>query len=195
MAWTYFLLAYLVGSFPTGVVLTKRRYGIDVREMGSGNIGATNVTRVFGFLPGVMTLVIDLIKGMLPILSVQLLGQDLPYSIGWIGFAAVFGHCFSVFLKFKGGKGVATSLGVVIMLAPIAAAIGAIIYALVLGITKISGIGSLSGLVSVITYLVIADTPHETLLPILFICLIVLYRHRTNVARIVSGAKKPKDKG
>jgi len=186
--WTYYFLVtlggYFIGSFPTGVVLTRSKYGIDVREMGSGNIGATNVTRVFGWYAGVLVLLFDFIKGVVPVWAVQ------KYFPGdhWMCFLAamslVLGHCFSLFLKFRGGKGVATSLGVLTVLLPWGAASAAAVYAILLLVTRISALGSLGGIAATWVYLAVVWPPRPISLLVFGISAVVIFRHRANIQRL-----------
>src|SRR5512133_1146473 len=118
--------AYLIGSVPTGLLLGKA-YGIDVRKEGSGNIGATNLYRTLGRKVGVITLIGDCLKGLIPVVVVKMSSMPAEYA-AWVGLAAFCGHVFSVFLKFKGGKGVATALGVFLALSPLAVAIALAVF-------------------------------------------------------------------
>src|SRR5512133_3233676 len=118
--------AYLIGSVPTGLLLGKA-YGIDVRKEGSGNIGATNLYRTVGRKVGGLTLVGDCLKGMLPVLAVKYSTLPPEYA-AWVGLAACCGHVFSVFLRFRGGKGVATALGVFLALSPLAVSIALAVF-------------------------------------------------------------------
>ena len=122
--------AYLLGSVPTGLLLA-RSMGINIRECGSGNIGATNVYRTAGKKLGIMTLVGDCLKGLIPVLIAQALGL-FPMWVAAVGLAAFLGHVYTVFLGFKGGKGVATALGVLLGTAPLAVLFGILVFAAVL---------------------------------------------------------------
>ena len=126
--------AYLIGSIPTGLLLGKA-YGVDVRKEGSGNIGATNLYRTVGRKVGIITLIGDCLKGLLPVVVVKFSALP-PEFAAWVGLAAFCGHVFSVFLKFKGGKGVATALGVFLALAPLAVAIAVTLFALSMSFTR-----------------------------------------------------------
>ena len=119
MAWILILCAYLLGAIPFGYLIVKERAGVDVRSVGSGNVGATNVLRVAGKLPGIGVLVMDMAKGCFPVLVGRLLGMA-PEILAAAAVAAVLGHVFPVFLGFRGGKGVATAMGAFLALAPIA---------------------------------------------------------------------------
>jgi acyl phosphate:glycerol-3-phosphate acyltransferase len=140
------LLAYVLGSFPTGVLLARAR-GVDLRKVGSGNIGATNVGRALGRPFGVLVLVIDAAKGFLPVGLAKLLGQG-PWVLAAVGLAALLGHSFSLFLRGRGGKSVATALGAALAIAPLPALGCFVIYGLILAIVRISSIGSISGVLA-----------------------------------------------
>jgi acyl phosphate:glycerol-3-phosphate acyltransferase len=188
--WTEFLLVgfcYLLGSFPTGVVLSRKKYGIDVREMGSGNIGATNVTRVFGWYAGVLVFMIDFLKGVFPIWLLQRYDQSEPWLMTFCSLALVLGHCFSVYLRFRGGKGVATSLGCLVVVAPWAAALSALSYLILLLTTKISAVGSLGGILVTLIYIVVAQPEGPVTWLIVGMSIIVVVRHRKNLQRLLSG--------
>jgi len=135
--------AYLLGSVPTGLLLGKL-YGIDVRQEGSGNIGATNIYRTVGRKVGIITLVGDCLKGMLPVLLAWKMGLAEPMQ-AWIGLAAFCGHVFSIFLLFKGGKGVATALGVYLALAPLAVLGAVLIFVVLVLIWRYISLGSIGG--------------------------------------------------
>lgn len=180
---------YLLGSFPTGVVFSKRKYGIDVREMGSGNIGATNVTRVFGWYAGVLVFIVDFLKGILPLWALKLAFPDEPWFLAIGGIGLVAGHCYSLFLKMRGGKGVATSLGCLCVAAPWAALIAALLYVGLLLTVRISAVGSLGGIAGILLYTALAQPPTETVVLILGISFLVVIRHRRNIQRLMERKK------
>ena len=190
--------SYLSGSVPYGVLLTRLATGKDVRSVGSGNIGATNAARAGGKGLGVLVLMLDVLKAVVPLLVARHLymatgpgpGTE-PDGDGWVtavAVAAFAGHVFPVWLKFRGGKGVATGLGIFLVLAPWAAAAGAATYAVVYGLTRTSSLGSLAGTVVCCagTFLI-----HSGGRPIpwagLVIALLVLWRHRDNLRRLARG--------
>jgi acyl phosphate:glycerol-3-phosphate acyltransferase len=178
------IAGYFIGSFPTGVVLTKRKYGLDVREMGSGNIGATNVTRVFGWYAGALVFLVDFLKGFVPL---YFLSRYYPenHTLLALGAAAlVLGHCYSCFLKFNGGKGVATSFGCLALVVPWCALFCALTYGLLLATTKISAVGSLGGLVTALIYLAVMQPPLSITYLVMGITLIVVWRHKENIRRL-----------
>lgn len=180
---------YLLGGFPTGVVLTKRKFGLDVRELGSGNIGATNVTRVFGWYAGLLVFVIDFVKGYLPLWALtQFYPQETPWLLTGAGVALVVGHCFSPYLKFRGGKGVATSLGCLAFLIPQGAFVGLVVYGLALAITRISAVGSLSGMAAMWLYVFFMKAESYVTVFVILVSLIVIIRHHQNIRRLIRGA-------
>jgi glycerol-3-phosphate acyltransferase PlsY len=157
--------------------------------MGSGNIGATNVTRVFGWYAGLLVFVIDFLKGYLPLWA---LVKFYPVTSSWLltasGLALVIGHCFSPYLKFKGGKGVATSLGCLAFLIPQGALVGLAVYLLALAITRISAVGSLSGILAMWIYLLAVKSEASQTTFVILVSLIVISRHHQNIRRLIKGA-------
>ncbi len=190
----YTVAAYVIGGIPTGVILSRKKYGIDVREMGSGNIGATNITRTFGWYAGAVTLVLDCLKGWLPVWFVGQYHADDPRLVCSVGIAVVAGHCFSVFLRGRGGKGVATSLGALLGAAPWVALAAAVVYAVALAVTRISAIGSLAGLAAANLSLLFLKPPREILILVAGISALVVVRHQSNIRRLLSGTETRKGK-
>ncbi len=204
--------AYLVGSIPFGVLIGRFR-GVDVTCIGSGNIGAANVGRALGLQWGLAVLLLDVLKGLVPVLLIGLFARELfgesamhssTHLVGWLvsGFCAVIGHNFSIFLGFRGGKGVATSLGIALgyypdLTWPALAAVVA--YAAVLGIWRISSVGSMSGsVIFFMTYCILAWFRTGSLLdrwPFLlftvFVTGLILVKHRSNIARLIVGTESP----
>lgn len=179
--------AYLIGSIPTGLLLGKA-YGVDVRKEGSGNIGATNLYRTVGRKIGIITLIGDCLKGLLPVLFIK--SSALPPEFAaWVGLAAFCGHVFSVFLKFKGGKGVATALGVFLALAPMAVAIAIVLFMLLMVIWRYVSLGSIcaAAAMPVAVYLLGGTTTVITMTSL--IALIVIARHHENIRRLLSGTE------
>lgn len=176
--------AYVIGSYPTGVFLTRRKYGLDVRDMGSGNIGATNVTRVFGWYAGALTFLVDFLKGMVPVYFVHRYYPEDPWAIACVAIFLVIGHCYSFLLGFRGGKGVATSLGCTMIVAPWCALASGIAYVVFLIIAKISAVGSLAGLLAAFVYVAWVRPPISIVFLIVGCSLIVLWRHKDNIHRL-----------
>nr|WP_225937791.1 glycerol-3-phosphate 1-O-acyltransferase PlsY [Myxococcus sp. RHSTA-1-4] len=179
------LLGYLAGSIPFGVLLTRWLRGVDVRQQGSGNIGATNVTRVAGKKLGAVVLLLDALKGALPVaLALRVLpGQPMVHVL--VGLAAVLGHVYPVWLKLHGGKGVATALGVLVVLVPEAAVAGALVYAAVLAVWRVSSLGSLAaGATAVGTSALTARATEYAGLSA-FLLALMLWTHRSNIRRLM----------
>ena len=179
--------AYLIGSIPTGLLLGKF-YGIDVRNEGSGNIGATNLYRTVGRKVGIITLLGDCLKGLLPVVIVKF--STLPTDFAaLVGLAAFCGHVFSVFLKFKGGKGVATALGVFLALAPLAVAIAVALFALIMFIWRYVSLGSIAAAAAMPLAVYFLGESMTVTVVTSIIAAIVIIRHRENIKRLISGSE------
>ena len=190
-----YLAAYLIAGIPFGYLLAKKFAHVDIKKEGSGNIGATNVLRVvkekdpkLAKKLGATTLFLDAIKGVVVILVAKMLGA--PEGVLWtIAVLAVMGHCFSAFLFFEGGKGVATGFGVLAMMMPIPALIAIVVWAVAAKGLKISSISSLIALVAFIiaSYVMYPEVPvigsHA---PIWMIALIIFYKHIPNIVRLLN---------
>lgn len=179
--------AYLIGSIPTGLILGKA-CGIDVRTEGSGNIGATNLYRTVGRKVGVMTLVGDCLKGYLPVIAVKYSALPPDYAV-WVALAAFCGHVFSVFLKFKGGKGVATALGVFMALAPLALVAAVIIFAALMLLWRYVSLGSICAAATMPIAVLLLGGSNILTGATLVIALIVIFRHRENIQRLLAGTE------
>lgn len=178
------IAAFIAGSIPFGVIIAKRR-GVNIREQGSGNIGATNVARVLGLGTGAVVLVLDALKGAAPtLLALKWCGMD--WVIALAGFTAILGHCFSPFLGGMGGKGVATALGVFAVLAPPLAVVGVAVFLVVAGKTRVPALGSLSGIASATVYAFATGAPTSIELTALATTLLLIFTHRGNLARLIS---------
>ncbi len=176
--------AFIAGSIPFGVIIAKRR-GVNIREEGSGNIGATNVARVMGLGTGAVVLVLDALKGAAATL-LALTWCGMEWVIALAGFMAILGHCFSPFLGGKGGKGVATALGVFAVLSPALALVGVAVFLVVAGRTRIPALGSLGGMVSATAYAFATGAPTSVELTALATTLLLIYTHRGNLARLIT---------
>jgi acyl phosphate:glycerol-3-phosphate acyltransferase len=180
------LAGFLLGSIPTGKIIAGGM-GIDLRKTGSGNIGATNVLRSAGKLPALFTLIGDMAKGSAAVLFAQYFEVGYGYE-GMIGLIAVLGHNYSLFLHFKGGKGVATSLGVLIVYAPLTGLVTVMIWLLTVLITRISSLGAIISFSVLPLSLYLLDAKEK--LPISFIMsIIVLMRHKDNIHRLIRGTE------
>lgn len=187
------LLAYFSGSIPSGVWIGKTFKGIDIRTVGSKNSGATNAYRNLGAVYGIMTLVIDALKGYLPLLVANKMGVSDKYIVV-IGLIAILGHSFSCFLNFKGGKGVATSLGVFLFLAPKAIGIATLGFLIVVFFTRYVSLSSITAaiILPIMTMILPAkDGVDKFTLSILsvFIGVFVIYKHKTNITRLLNGTE------
>jgi glycerol-3-phosphate acyltransferase PlsY len=176
-------LGYLLGSIPFGLVLTQLAGKGDIRDIGSGNIGATNVLRTGSKSLAALTLVLDCLKATAAIVIAERLFGDESGPLAATG--ALFGHLYPVWLKFRGGKGVATLLGVLIALLPVAAGVYAALWILLLLTIRIS---SVAGMTAAVSAPITAATLHSSLLPMLLgFALLVLWKHRENIARLIAG--------
>ena len=187
------LLAYFSGSIPSGVWIGKTFKGIDIRTVGSKNSGATNAYRNLGAVYGIMTLVIDALKGYLPLLIASKMEISSQYIVV-IGLIAILGHSFSCFLNFNGGKGVATSLGVFLFLAPKAVGIAALGFLIVVFLTRYVSLSSITAAVILPIMVLIfpaKDGVDKLTLSILSILigLFVIYKHKTNISRLLNGTE------
>lgn len=180
--------AYLVGSIPFGLFIAGLR-GVDIQAVGSGNIGATNVARNLGVPLAVLTGVCDLAKGTLPVLAARIL-MDSAVGISLVAFAAVLGHCASIFLDFRGGKGVATSAGVLLVVMPLPTLGAAIAWGGMMALTKISSVSALVAL-PVLLILMLVFRPSDLQWLPLFLALggLVVWRHRENLAKLRKGSE------
>ncbi len=203
------VLAYLLGAVPFGLVLTRLKTGVDVRRVGSGNIGASNAARVAGKGVGVLTLLLDAAKAALPMLLARevlftpggpLAGAFGLSAEGWsvvVGLAAFAGHLFPVWLGGKGGKGVATALGVFLVLAPVPALLALVVFGVAYGLTRITAVGSLLGTAVccggafVQELLVRGRGAADTAVPWagLLVAALIFLRHRANIGRLVRGTE------
>jgi glycerol-3-phosphate acyltransferase PlsY len=182
------LCAYCIGSIPTGLLLAKAFGGVDIRTKGSGNIGATNVYRTLGRKIGLLTLVGDCLKGLLPVLAAKAL--QLPVAwIALIGIAAFLGHIFPIFLRFKGGKGVATALGVFLATTPFAVLGALVVFIAVLVSRKYVSLASIAAaaVMPLLTTLINRDATIVAMS--LVISVIVILKHHENIARLRNGTE------
>lgn len=185
----WFIMSYVMGSIPFGVVIAKICCGIDPRTAGSFSSGATNVSRLCGLPYGIATLVCDVAKGALPVWGALLL-DPAPFFVSCTGLACVTGHVFSCFMKLKGGKAVATSIGVFIPLAFWPLLGSCALCMLVIWRSGFVSLGSLSLLGSLPFFLAFADK-WEWLPLALTLCAIVFYKHKDNIMRLRKGEEKP----
>lgn len=187
--------AYLLGSIPTGFLMTKIFAGIDIRNAGSQNVGATNVYRIAGKLPGLLTLFIDIGKGVLAVTVVAnfyysfIVNIDYVFFKVFLGLIAIFGHIWPVFLKLKGGKGVATTIGVAAVLAPIPLLISLLIWLAIFIPTNYVSLGSLAFGVSLPICAAILNESFYVVIFCVIICLLNTYKHKENIKRLIKRAE------
>ena len=182
------ILSYFFGAIPSGVWIGKIFKNIDVRDYGSKNSGATNSYRVLGAKLGIAVLIIDVLKGFIPLYIASKF--NLAYNdLVILGLVAILAHTFSCVISFKGGKGVATSLGVFLFLAPVITLILLVIFILVVYFTKYISLGSITAafLLPIFTFFTHRDTYLFTLSVV--IAIFVIYRHKTNISRLLSGTE------
>ncbi|HOQ33600.1 MAG TPA: glycerol-3-phosphate 1-O-acyltransferase PlsY [Candidatus Hydrogenedens sp.] len=180
--------SYLLGSIPTGLWIGLLFYKKDIRKYGSGNIGATNALRVLGKIPGAIALLLDALKGFVPVILVKTFLSEYSYLPLFTGISAIFGHLFSIFLLFKGGKGVATGTGVYLALAPIPTLIAGLVFFIFAFSTRMVSVGSIS---SAITLAILTLFLYKNdIIFVIITCLVailVVYKHRSNIQRIIRG--------
>jgi glycerol-3-phosphate acyltransferase PlsY len=179
-------LAVLVGSFPTGVLLTRALTGVDVRRHGSGNIGAANVARTAGVKVGALVALLDILKGVIPVLAGRVLGLD-EIALALVGAAAVLGHDFSIFLRFRGGKGVATTLGALLALAPVATLLGMAAWLAVMLVSRYSSVASLIALALLPVFVVATHQPLQWVCLAAGLFVLAIGKHRHNLVRLARG--------
>lgn len=191
------VIGYLFGCIPTGVIIAKTYASMDIRKTGSGNTGTTNVLRTLGWVPSVLTLAGDCVKGVLGALIGKYIGGEAGMVIG--GFCAVLGHDFPVFMRFKGGKGIATSLGITIVICP---AVAPWLCVIVLGLLPFIRIMSVCSLIATVSYPIL----YYFLLPeganmalympfaVVMACLSA-FCHRSNIVRLIKGEENKLDFG
>lgn len=206
--WFYVLLAvsFLVGSIPTAYLFVKRMKGIDIRTVGSGNVGATNAARVLGRPMGILILLLDALKGLAPTyLGAWALTKTMPWQIIApehqliaiaLGLCAFLGHCFTPWLKFKGGKGVATGLGVYLVLAPFAALTTLAICVIIIITTRLVSLAAITGAALLPFFILFYSfLPERKPVPWIILgftvalCALVIVLHRSNIKRLLAGAE------
>jgi acyl phosphate:glycerol-3-phosphate acyltransferase len=188
------IAAYFLGSIPFGLILAKLFGGGDVRKAGSGNIGATNVARVVGPIAGILTLLLDAAKGAVAVLLAGRLTEENATWMMVASFFALFGHCYPVWLKFKGGKGVATAAGIFLALCPYAMLGALLLFILVVAYWRYVSLGSIAAACAIplLMYFLWAPhhaPPHIVTFGSLGIAIFVVYKHDANIQRLVEGVE------
>lgn len=191
----FFIAAYLIGGIPFGLILAKKFAGVDIKSSGSGSIGATNVLRVvketnpsLAKKLGIATLALDAIKGLLVLVIAYFLGLS-EATLWGIAVLAVIGHCFSPYLNFEGGKGIATGMGVMIFMLPVETIIALVVWGVLAKTIKVSSISSLTGVLALLisSFFIHPEMAHA---PVVFIVFILYYKHIPNIIRLVKGEEK-----
>ena len=186
-------LAYLLGSIPTGFLLVKYYKGVDIRTQGSGNMGANNVRRVLGREWGVFVAIIDMLKGVIGLLGAMASGITDPWIISLVALSGVSGHNYPVWLKFRGGKGISTSYGVIFLLWPLksfaVALMGGVVWYALMRTTRYVSLASIFSLFAVTLFFLILGAPFAFTLFSLLLALLAVWRHQENLKRIVNGTE------
>jgi acyl phosphate:glycerol-3-phosphate acyltransferase len=193
------IIAYLVGSIPFGYLIVRHKVGDDIRETGSGGTGATNVSRRAGRAAGVVTLVLDALKGSVAVLLARLVVGDGP-SADWIvaaaAIATIAGHIFPVWLRFRGGKGVATGVGVFVILAPVALLCAGVLFVAIVSLTRYVSLGSITAAATIPLFVWLQSVfvePIADLRPLLTAAvvgaLLIIFAHRGNIGRLAKGTE------
>ena len=182
------LAAYLMGSIPFAQLLSKRR-GVDLRRVGSGNVGATNVLRTLGVRPAVVAMMLDAVKGTLAVLVAQRLTGGVAAPV-LAGLASMIGHVYPVWLRFRGGKGVATAAGAFAVLTPVAAAVAVGVFLLAVAITRFISVGSIAAAVTLAGWAIASDAPTAVAVGAAIAAAFVIVGHRANVSRIAAGTER-----
>ena len=186
------VLSYLLGSIPFGYLIVSAKTGSDIRQTGSGGTGATNVSRRAGKAAGILTLVFDALKGAAAVLIARLLLAHNENVLWWIGFAglvAMIGHIFPVWLGFRGGKGVATGVGVFLVLTPWAMLLSGLLFVIIVAVTRYVSLGSMICALSVPALAGFLNYGTPIVVTTLFGAALIIYAHRQNIQRLISGTE------
>lgn len=184
----FVMAAYLVGSIPTGIVISRLMGKGDPRKSGSGNIGATNVGRTSGRLAGILTLLGDALKGGVPVfVTFQTMPESLLVSL--VGLAAFLGHLFPVYLGFKGGKGVATGLGVMVVICPLATLLSAVVFAIVAAVKRYVSLASIIAAAMLPVFISFFPRGRDFVGMAVVIAVLVIWKHKDNIKRLVAGSE------
>ncbi|SNR75306.1 glycerol-3-phosphate 1-O-acyltransferase PlsY [Desulfurobacterium atlanticum] len=182
------VFSFLSGSIPFGYVIGKLK-GVDVRKYGSGNIGATNVSRVLGKKIGLIVLILDALKGAIPVLTVKYAGLPLKFQL-MAALFAVLGHCFSPFLGFKGGKGVATGIGAFAVISPVCAGIAVAVFMLVFFITRYVSLSSITAVASYVIAFKFLVSSSDIYIYVALAGFVIIVKHYKNIIRLIRGEEK-----
>ncbi|HER23906.1 MAG TPA: glycerol-3-phosphate 1-O-acyltransferase [Candidatus Atribacteria bacterium] len=175
---------YLLGSIPFGYIVVKLFKKVDIRELGSGNIGATNTLRILGLPLASLVAIGDIGKGIFAICLVKYLNLDTPLILTIAGFAVICGHDWSVFLRFKGGKGIATTLGVIFTLNPTISILAVIIWGIVLIATRYVSLSSIFALITLFIFNILLKQPYEYIIFSAIVMILGIFKHKDNIKRL-----------
>jgi len=181
-----FALAYLIGAIPFGFIFYWLYEKKDIRRVGSGNIGATNVTRSLGILKGILVLLLDMLKGVIAVYLAQWILGDIRW-ISIAGLIAIAGHMFPIYLGFRGGKGVATWIGVFLVLAPHGLILSLVLFFIAVLLTRYISLGSITAAISLPFILLILDAEWALVLTAIISAFLIVLKHRENISRILTG--------
>lgn len=181
---------YLLGSIPFGYIAGKLFKKIDIRELGSGNIGATNVFRILGPSLASLVLIADIGKGIFSIYLVQYFNIDNLLILTIAGLAVICGHDWSLFLGFKGGKGIATTFGVIFALNPIISILAIVVWVVVMIITRYASLSSILAVISIMIFTILFKQPYEYIIFSAIIIVLSIFKHKENIKRLRSGNEK-----
>src|SRR5699024_1151943 len=177
------ILSYLIGSIPFALIIGKTFFDIDIRNHGSGNIGTTNTFRILGKKAGIIVLILDFLKGMIPVYIAMLVNTELPLIL--VGLCAELGHVYSIFLKFKGGKAVATGAGVILAVQPLIFLVLLTAFLITLYIFKYVSLGSIVGVTTLFILSLFTDDLTFKIVSLLLL-IIIIYKHLSNIKRIMN---------
>ena len=186
------IIAYLIGSVPFGYLVVRHRVGADIRETGSGGTGATNVSRRAGKAAGVFTLVLDALKGSIAVLLARVLLNDGPgadWVIAAAAIATIVGHIFPVWLGFRGGKGVATGVGVFLILAPVALLCAGVLFLAIVFLTRYVSLGSIIAAATIPLFVWLQTDLRPLLAAAIVGALLIIFAHRGNIGRLARGTE------
>ena len=187
--------AYLISAIPFGYLLVRLRTGSDIRSAGSGNIGATNAIRVGGRGLGLLTLALDMAKGVISVALAWWMTEGNPIACAAAAFCSVLGHCYPIYLKFRGGKGIATGCGAYGLLAPIPMVVTLAVFCLAVLLTRIVSVGSIAAGIALPLLVWWLNPDAALLISVIMAALLVISRHRTNIERLLQGVEHRVDGG
>ncbi|MCK4241161.1 MAG: glycerol-3-phosphate 1-O-acyltransferase PlsY [Candidatus Atribacteria bacterium] len=184
------IICYLLGSVPFGYIIGKLFKKIDIREYGSGNIGTTNAFRILGPVLASLVLIGDIGKGVFSIYLVRFLNIDSLFILIIAGLAVICGHDWSLFLRFKGGKGVATTFGVIFSFNLVISILAVIVWVIIIIFTKYASLASISSLTAVVIFMILLKQPYEYVIFSIIILILTVFKHKENIKRLRLGKEK-----